>query len=220
MTHNVTVRYSNGVSRQMPVFAGQTLLDAAEAQGVPIVNECRSGICGTCVGTCVRGNYDLGRTEGLSADERGRKKILTCQTLVKSDCVVDLEYPDDANAASLIVGEARITQVEIVSKTTAILRVDAAGLGRKLAFRPGQYAELQVPGTDAWRSYSYAHLPNEGNQLEFIIRLLPGGQMSDYLRERARPSDVIRIRGSKGVFYLRESARPVLLIAGGTGLSA
>ena len=58
------------------------------------------------------------------------------------------------------------------------------------------------------------------NELEFIIRLLPDGVMSDYLRDRAQPGDRIAMRCSKGSFYLRPVARPVILVAGGTGLSA
>ena len=38
--------------------------------------------------------------------------------------------------------------------------------------------------------------------------------------KRARPGDRIEIRGSKGGFHLRDVFATVLLIAGGTGLSA
>ena len=44
--------------------------------------------------------------------------------------------------------------------------------------------------------------------------------MSNYLRDRAKPGDRIALRGSKGSFYLRPVVRPVILVAGGTGLSA
>ena len=44
--------------------------------------------------------------------------------------------------------------------------------------------------------------------------------MSDYLRDRAKAGDRIALRCSKGNFYLRPVVRPVILVAGGTGLSA
>ena len=79
---------------------------------------------------------------------------------------------------------------------------------------------MQVPGTDSWRNYSYAHPADGRNELEFIVRLLADGAMSDYLRDRAKPGDRIGLRCSKGNFYLRPVVRPVVLMAGGTGLSA
>ncbi|MGQ0620688.1 MAG: FAD-binding oxidoreductase [Panacagrimonas sp.] len=220
MNHTVTVRYLGGAERRMSVAPDQTLLEAAEANGVPIVSECESGICGTCVGSCVSGRYEMGRVEGLSEVERDEGRVLTCQTTVRSDCVLELQYPVGDNAARLLSGEGRVTQVERVSSTTALLRVDASGLGEAVTYKPGQFAQLKVPGTQEWRSYSYAYPDNERDELEFIIRLLPKGAMSDYLRGTAKAGDRIELRCSKGGFYLRPITRPVVLVAGGTGLSA
>jgi NAD(P)H-flavin reductase/ferredoxin/2-polyprenyl-6-methoxyphenol hydroxylase-like FAD-dependent oxidoreductase len=215
----IAVRYSDGTCKTMPVQSDQSILEAAEEHGVAIVNECQSGICGTCVATCVSGDYEMGRTEGLSEVERDARKVLTCQTFAKSDCVISLQYPADDNAARLVTGQGTVTAVERVSPSTAILRVDVSALG-PLDYLAGQFAQLQVPGTNVWRNYSYAH-PGEGRtELEFIIKLLPQGVMSDYLRDTARPGDRIAMRCSKGGFHLRPAVRPVILVAGGTGLSA
>ncbi|MFZ1179490.1 MAG: FAD-binding oxidoreductase [Mycobacterium sp.] len=216
----ITVRYSDGTQKTMPVGPDQSILEAAEEHGVAIVNECQSGICGTCVATCASGDYDMGRTEGLSEVERDARKILTCQTFAKSDCLIELQYPADDNAARLVTGHGVVTGVDRVSATTAILRVDVSAMADTLVYKAGQFAQLQVPGTDAWRNYSYAHPADGRHELEFIIRLLPQGVMSDYLRDRAKPGDRIALRCSKGGFYLRPVVRPVILVAGGTGLSA
>ncbi|MEO3760832.1 FAD-binding oxidoreductase [Mycobacterium sp. B14F4] len=216
----ITVRYSDGTQQTMPIGPDQSILEAAEEHGVAIVNECQSGICGTCVASCASGDYDMGRTEGLSEVERDARKILTCQTFATSDCLIDLQYPADDNAARLVTGHGVVAGVDLVSSTTAILRVDVSGMGDALAFRAGQFAQLQVPGTDVWRNYSYAHPDDGRDELEFIVRLLPHGVMSDYLRDRATPGDRIALRGSKGGFYLRPLVRPVVMVAGGTGLSA
>lgn len=215
----ITVRYSDGSHREMLVQPDQSVLEAAEENGIAIVNECQSGICGTCVATCTAGEYEMGRTEGLSEVERDARKVLTCQTFPKSDCVISVEYPADDNAARLITGTGIVTFVRQVSPTTAILGVDVSGM-EPLAYKAGQFAQLRVPGTDTWRNYSYAHPADGRRELEFIIRLLPDGVMSNYLRDRAKPGDRISLRGSKGSFYLRPVVRPVVLVAGGTGLSA
>lgn len=48
----------------------------------------------------------------------------------------------------------------------------------------------------------------------------PVGQMSEYLRTLATAGDAIDMQGPFGCFYLRKRTRPVLMLAGGTGLSA
>ncbi len=215
----ITVRYSDGTCKTMPVQPDQSILEAAEEHGIAIVNECQSGICGTCVATCASGDYEMGRTEGLSEVERDARKVLTCQTFAKSDCVISLQYPADDNAARLVTGTGVVTAVEHVSPSTALLRVDVSGLD-PLVYLPGQFAQLQVPGTTVWRNYSYAHPADGRSEVEFIVRLLPQGVMSDYLRGTAKPGDRIAMRCSRGGFYLRSTARTVVLVAGGTGLSA
>ncbi|EFD77622.1 LOW QUALITY PROTEIN: oxygenase, partial [Mycobacterium tuberculosis T85] len=150
----------------------------------------------------------------------GGAKDPHCQTFVTSRCRIELQYPVDDNAALLVTGDGVVTAVELVSPSTAILRVDTSGMAGALRYRAGQFAQLQVPGTNVWRNYSYAHPADGRGECEFIIRLLPDGVMSNYLRDRAQPGDHIALRCSKGSFYLRPIVRPVILVAGGTGLSA
>ncbi len=215
----ITVRYSDGTTKTMPAQPDQSILEAAEEHGVAIVNECQSGICGTCVATCTSGEYEMGRTEGLSEVERDARKVLTCQTFATSDCLISLQYPADDNAARLVTGTGTVIAVEHVSASTALLTIDVSDLG-PLSYQAGQFAQLKVPGTTAWRNYSYAHPADGGSTVEFIVRILPHGEMSDYLRDRAKPGDRIAMRCSKGGFYLRPVVRPLVLVAGGTGLSA
>lgn len=220
MSHQVTLRYSDGAVRAMAVDGEQTVLEAAEASGIPIVSECEAGLCGTCVGRCVQGSYELANSIGLSQPEKEQGRILTCQTRVKSDCVVELDYPLGNNAAKIVVGEAVVTGVEHLSADSALLRLNVADLPEPLHYLPGQFGQLKVPGTDDWRSYSFAHAPRAGDEVEFLVRLLPSGVMTDYLRGRAQPGDKIELRAAKGAFYLRPVTRPLVLMAGGTGLSA
>lgn len=219
MSHQITVRYADGVTRSMAVADDQSILDAADDNSVPIVSECQSGVCGTCVGRCVSGSVDAGHTPGLSAQEREEGRILTCQARAQSDCMIELDYPFSGNAAHLVSGTATLTALERLSANTMRLALDVSDLPETLTYRPGQFAQLNVPETAAWRSYSFVTAKAQSNVLEFLIRLQPDGAMSDYLRSRAKPGDKIGIRGGKGSFYLREARSPVLLVAGGTGLS-
>ncbi len=43
--------------------------------------------------------------------------------------------------------------------------------------------------------------------------------MSSFLRDRAVPGTQVAVAGPAGSFYLRDIKRPVLFLAGGTGLA-
>ncbi|MCY3229185.1 anthranilate dioxygenase reductase, partial [Acinetobacter pittii] len=105
-------------------------------------------------------------------------------------------------------------------ETTAILHLDASSHAEQLQFLPGQYARLQIPDTEDWRSYSFANRPNATNQLQFLIRLLPDGVMSNYLRDRCQVGQSLLIEAPLGSFYLREVERPLVFVAGGTVFSS
>jgi benzoate/toluate 1,2-dioxygenase reductase component len=88
----------------------------------------------------------------------------------------------------------------------------------ELSFLPGQYVNIRVPDTDQKRSYSFSSTPG-GNAVSFLIRDIPRGQMSTFLRERGESGAAMEFTGPSGTFYLRDINRPLLLLAGGTGLA-
>lgn len=223
MNHKVAFSFADGKTLFIPVQANELLLDAALRNGIKIPLDCREGVCGTCMGRCESGNYamDYADEETLSPDDLAQRKILACQTRVQSDASFYFDYDSSlCSAAGPSTRHGVVTAVEQVSASTAILHLDAGGEAGQLDYLPGQYARLHVPGTDAVRSYSFANRPNANNQLQFLIRLLPDGAMSNYIRERCKPGDEIRFEAPLGTFYLRHLERPLLLVAGGTGLSA
>lgn len=223
MSHKVAFSFADGKTLFFPVQGNEILLDAALRNGINIPLDCREGVCGTCMGRCESGRYEMDYVdeEALSAQDIEQRKILTCQTRVKSDASFYFDFDSSlCNAARPAEQRGVVSHVEQVSPTTAILHVDAGRDGQQLDFLPGQYARLLVPGTDSKRSYSFANRPNAQNQLQFLIRLLPDGVMSNYIRERCQVGDEIRFEAPLGAFYMRHIEQPLLLVAGGTGLSA
>ncbi|HWT36202.1 MAG TPA: anthranilate 1,2-dioxygenase electron transfer component AntC [Paraburkholderia sp.] len=223
MTHKVALNFSDGKTAFFDVHSNELLLDAALRNGVNIPLDCREGVCGTCQGRCESGAYtqDYVDEETLSEDDLAQRKMLSCQTRVQSDASFYFDFDSSlCQGGGTLNVSARVEAVELVSETTAILRIDAGAHDRRIDFLPGQYARLKVPGTDEWRSYSFAHHPNEHNKLQFLIRLLPDGAMSNYLRDRCATGDAIEFEAPLGTFYLRQVERPLVMVAGGTGLSA
>jgi ferredoxin-NADP reductase/mono/diheme cytochrome c family protein len=60
------------------IRSGQTLLEAAEEQGIGIPSSCRQGQCGTCKTKLLEGNVRMDAEEGLDPDSRAQGFILTC----------------------------------------------------------------------------------------------------------------------------------------------
>ncbi|WP_347907245.1 anthranilate 1,2-dioxygenase electron transfer component AntC [Pseudomonas grandcourensis] len=223
MNHKVAFSFADGKTLFFPVQPNEILLDAALRNGINIPLDCREGVCGTCQGRCESGDYsqDYVDEEALSSQDLQQRKMLTCQTRVKSDAAFYFDFASSlCNAADPDQLRARVTDVKQVSASTAILHLNLGDAGQSLDYLPGQYARLSIPGTENKRSYSFANRPSTSNELQFLIRLLPDGVMSNYIRERCQVGDEIALEAPLGAFYLRHVARPLILVAGGTGLSA
>ncbi|MNE06991.1 Benzoate 1,2-dioxygenase electron transfer component [compost metagenome] len=113
--------------------------------------------------------------------------------------------------------QASISAVRQLSDSTIALSIKGEALSR-LAFLPGQYVNLGVPGSEHTRAYSFSSLQKDG-EVSFLIRNVPGGLMSSFLTGLAKAGDSMTLAGPLGSFYLREIRRPLLLLAGGTGLA-
>jgi len=87
-------------------------------------------------------------------------------------------------------------------------------------YRAGQYATLESPRLPrVWRPYSMASAPRRDHILEFHIRAIGRGGLSDELVGSA-PGEVVRIGPPQGSVTLASgSGRASLFIAGGTGWS-
>lgn len=221
--HKVALNFNDGRTHFVSVNANEVLIDAAMRHGLTLPVDCREGVCASCKGSCQSGDYDLEYVDedALSEDDLARGGILACQMRVKSDCAVSFDFDSSlCTSAGPEEVEALVSRVEVLSDSTATLHLDASSRKGQLDFLPGQYAHVQVPGTDEWRSYSFACEPNESNRLQLLIRLLPDGVMSNYLRDRAQPGDRIRLKAPLGAFYLQQVKRPLIFVAGGTGLAA
>jgi NAD(P)H-flavin reductase/ferredoxin len=218
--YKVTLVFEDGRTAQIEADETDTIYIAALKNRIRIETDCREGACATCKGLCTDGEYYMDDyiDEALSEDEAARREVLTCQMHVTSDCVIELPY--EAALAMKGAPETRpgkVTEIERVSSTVVRLVVALEG---GMSFLPGQYVHLGVPGTDAQRSYSFANPPSTENEsLEFFIKLLDDGVMSDYLSSRAQTGDDIPVTGPFGRFYLRPPARPIVMVAGGTGLA-
>ncbi|MCV2489857.1 benzoate 1,2-dioxygenase electron transfer component BenC [Geodermatophilus sp. YIM 151500] len=219
MDHRVALAFEDGVTRFITCRDDQTVADASYRSRINIPLDCRDGVCGTCKAFCESGEFDMGGylEDALSDDEAGSGYVLTCSMRPRSDLVLQIASTSAVAKTSAATHRGRITALDRLSPTTVGLAVEIDDRDA-LAFLPGQYVNIAVPGTEESRSYSFSSAPQD-EELTFLVKLTPGGVMSTYLEERARVGDEITFTGPHGSFFLRESDAPLLLLAGGTGLA-
>ncbi|MEV6338817.1 benzoate 1,2-dioxygenase electron transfer component BenC [Nocardia vinacea] len=219
MTYRIALSFEDGVTRFITCAADQTVADASYRQRVNIPLDCRDGACGTCKSLCESGDYDGGTyiDDALTADEAAAGYVLPCSMKPKSDLVLHIPSTSAVAKTQAAVFTGTVSTLEQLTPTTVRLTVTIPDRER-LAFLPGQYVNIEVPSTDEARSYSFSNAPDD-KHLSFLVKLTPGGVMSGYLTDRAAVGDELTFTGPNGSFFLREGDRPVLLLAGGTGLA-
>ena len=92
------------------------------------------------------------------------------------------------------------------------------------SFQPGQFMLFDVPLLDhendvQARAYSIASAGHE-QELKFIIKLVPNGRASQWIKLRVAHGTPITMKGPFGTFTLdRETKKPYVFIATGTGVA-
>lgn len=220
--HQVTLNFADGVSRSISICGGASILDAALEAQVPLLYQCRSGSCSSCIAQLAEGQAHTrpGAGSTLLASEYAAGKRLLCLCQAQSDCTFDLDYSSEIGTSVAREVHAFVDSVERIASNVVRLTLELAE-GDWLEFRPGQFMQIQVPGFGVLRSYSPASTVSDLPKLVFLIRLLPGGAMSSYLEEKIASEDVLTFSGPYGSFFLREEKKraPHIFVAGGTGLA-
>ncbi|WP_159149715.1 2Fe-2S iron-sulfur cluster binding domain-containing protein, partial [Dietzia lutea] len=219
MSYQVALSFEDGVTRFVNCGPMETVADASYKARINIPLDCRDGACGTCKSLCESGDYDGGDyiDDALTEAEAAAGYCLPCQMVPRSDLVVQIPTTSDVAKTTAAAHAATVTAVERLAEGAFALTVELDDRDA-LAFLPGQYVNIAVPGTDQTRSYSFS-TGADSTHLSFLIKYAAGGAMSEYLAQRCAVGDRLELTGPMGSFFLRESARPLLLLAGGTGLA-
>lgn len=216
-TYEIALNFEDGVTRIIQCADDEMVTDAAFRQKINLPMDCRDGVCGTCKCFAEKGKYEIEfyMDESMSDEEVSQGYVLTCQMIPKSDCVLKVPAPSAACKTAPEEVEGLVSAVDTLSETSFRLHVK---LAKPIRFLPGQYVNISVPGTGKRRSYSFSSVPGV-EEASFLIRNLPGGVMSGYLRDGGKTGDLVELNGPMGTFYLRPIERPQLWLAGGTGLA-
>lgn len=223
--YQVTLVTDDGIESSIRCQADTPVLIAAEQAGMILQSACRAGGCGACSAVLADGRVEMIDHDPDVIDiPEHDGGILLCCSFVREDSRIELPYDrSKVVTAPPTQRPARIIGMEQVAAGVMWLKLslcDESGTPTSAEFESGQFVRITVPGTDQSRAYSPANVANWDGELEFYIRRLPGGVMSDYLQERATIGDVLSVSNPQGIFTLKENGlRPRWFIGGGTGLS-
>ncbi|HEY9312535.1 FAD-binding oxidoreductase [Williamsia sp.] len=112
---------------------------------------------------------------------------------------------------------ATVAEKYRLSRDLAVVRLRT---GEPLRFAAGQYLEVQIPQWPrTWRHLSPSIPPNPEGELEFHVRAVPGGTVSNSIVTETQVGDVWNLAQSHGTLHVNPTGNDVLMVAGGTGLA-
>lgn len=224
MSETHTVRLEP-VGIEFDVNEDETVLAGAFRQGLMLMHGCKEGQCAACKSFLLDGEVDLDHysTFALPDYEQDEGWTLLCRAHALSDLTVELiNYDEEVLRSGVPIRsvEATVTAIEHLTHDIDRLQLQVREPGG-LPFQPGQYVDIEVPGTNQVRSFSMANLPDGSGRLEFVIKRYAGGLFSGLLSDgRLVIGDRLTVIGPYGVFTLRkDSARPLLFVGGGAGMA-
>lgn len=216
MSNQITIQPSGHVCNAK---AYETVLESAINAGFNIPYGCRNGACGSCKGTIVSGEVDYGDyvASALTDAEKAAGKALFCCTRPLTDLIIECREVDAGVIPPRII-PARVERKEQLSHDVMALFLKLPS-SEHLKFLPGQYIEFLLKDGKR-RAFSIANAPHVDNMLELHLRLIPGGQFTQYVFNEMPEKAIMRIEAPFGSFYLREdSDKPIVMVAGGTGFA-
>jgi len=208
--------------KEILVDMGNTILEAALEQGVNFPHGCKTGNCGACKSEKISGDIEMSPFSefALEPEEEEKGMILACRSVPWSDCeirIIDDQLEETLNDFKVINIECVVKKLTKVTDDIYILNLKINS-EEEFKFKAGQYAELYF-GQCKEKHFSMANPPST-NELEFHIKTLDGGEVSDYVKNTLEVGETIKVKGPFGNAYLRDSHKgPIIAVAGGTGLA-
>jgi len=198
---------------------GYTLLGAALNAGFSLPYGFRNGACGACKGKVLAGSVDYGvHQEGaLTHEDKLKGLALFCCAKAESDLTIEVKEVGAAKDIPIKTLPCRVERMEKLADDVMAIWLKLPS-NERLQFLPGQYLDFLLKDGKR-RSFSLANSPEEDSLIELHIRHVPGGQFTDHVFGAMKPKDIMRISGPYGSFFLRESDKPVIFVAGGTGFA-
>jgi len=214
------------VGIEIEVDESQTVLRAAFEQGIQLMHGCKEGQCSACKSFVLDGEdieLDKYSTFALPDFEKDEGFTLLCRAHVFEDVTIELlNFDEDMIRSGHPIQNA---VAEVVSKEAVTHDMRHLVLKllepQEIAFFPGQYVDITVPGSAEVRSFSMANVSSkQSGQLEFVIKVYPDGLFSAFLDATLQVGDRLDVVGPYGMFTLRDGRDcDLVFLGGGAGMA-
>ncbi len=211
--------YIRQTEQTINVEVGSTILETALAAGIDYPHGCRAGNCGGCKSHLHSGEVELSPYSefALSPFEYSDGLILACRAVPWSNCEVSWCELDDTAIHPILTLTGTISSIEKLTPDIVGIKVKIQE-EQPFQFSPGQFVYLKFLGHPR-REYSIASFHK--NELEFYIRKIEGGLVSNYVWKSLNLGESLEIEGPHGNMFFRQQHKgEIIAIAGGSGLSA
>ena len=187
----------------------ESVLDTLLHNGKKPNYSCRKGSCLNCMMRAPDDAVPKKSQAGLRDTLRSQGYFLPCLCVPESDIRV-VEAEDAA-----LYQRAVIQSRELLALDVCRVTLEPA---TALYYHAGQFLNMRR-NDELCRSYSLASVPNLDRHLEFHIKRLPGGQMSNWMFNDMKIGESVDIQGpNDSCFYLLGAPdQSLLLIGTGTG---
>ena len=204
------------IGEEIDCAPDETVLDAAFRQGYNLAYGCREGQCSACKCFLIEGEVALKPYSNfaLSESEQSSGYSLMCRAMPEQELVIELLHYDPDNyrlETPIRDGVATVSAIEPLSEDISRVVLDAPDF----SFTPGQFVDLHVD--DARRSFSLANV--DPGRIELIVKRYEGGRFSGKLEGELKSGDRLGYTGPYGALRLRESERPIVMLAAGSGIA-
>ena len=212
----------NDGKREFVVEGGGHLLAALGSQKIFIPSACGGrGSCGYCKVRASSGAGPLLPTETpwLTPEEIADEVRLSCQIKVRED--IRIRIPDELFSIREYTGQ--VEKIEDLTHDIKEIRIRLLDPD-SIEFKTGQYMQITVPeygdvDESVYRAYSMSSNEYDTSHVEFIIRYVPEGICTTWVHRFMTVGEKVVLNGPYGEFYLRDTDRPIIMIAGGSGMA-
>jgi len=216
MAHRITIKPSNHAFEAQD---DESVLEAALREGFVIAYGCRNGACGTCKGKVLEGSVDYGTYQDatLPESEKAQGYALFCQAKPLTDLTIECREISAVKDIQVRTLPCRVQKMERLGSDVMRIQLKLPA-NERLLFLAGQYVDILMRG-GMRRSLSMANAPHDDAFIELHLRNY-GGPFSEHVFNKMKEKEILRFEGPLGTFFLREeSAKPIILVASGTGFA-
>lgn len=214
-----TIQISNA-NTSFQCEPSQNILDAAHQANHLLSYGCKAGLCGSCEGIIKQGQveYPEGMPKGLTEKDVLNKKALLCKAVASSDLIIEARIEKQASVQTVRTLPVKIKQKNLLAEDVIQLFLQLPTTEESFDFIAGQWFYF-VMKDGKKRAFSIANIPNKEKILEVHIRHANGGIFTDFVFNKLKVEDILKIEGPHGTFFYHDDYRDIIMVAGGTGFA-